>query len=91
VGFLVLFLQFAANAVLVWFGLSHPAMGHAGRVALGAGYAFAPFLVALLFTGLLTKHYTNSTTRNAFRTNLEIMWGLTLVVAVVTLMVSLEL
>lgn len=92
-GSVVLYLQIAANAALVWGGLvyGHAAMGPVGRVASGIGYAFAPFLVAFLLAALLTKHYPRPTSRNAFLTNLEIAWSLTLLVAVLTLVASLAL
>jgi len=91
VGSVVLYLQIAANAVLVWCGLvyGHPAMGPVGRVASGIGYAFAPFLLAFLLAALLTKHYPRKTTSSAFLTNLEMAWSLTLLVAVLIFVASL--
>jgi len=50
--------------------------------------AFAPFLVAIF---LVTKHYAKPKTRKAFLTNLEIPWILTLLLACLTFMTSLEL
>jgi hypothetical protein len=83
---------FALNLFLAWTGLvyANPAMAIALRVALGLGYAFAPFLMALLLAGLLTKHHADPTARRAFLTNLEITWSLTLVLAGLGLMASLE-
>jgi hypothetical protein len=93
VGSVVLYLQIAANAVLFACGLvySHPAMGPVGRVVSGIGYAFAPFLLAFLLATLLTKHYPRPTTRNAFLTNLEMAWSLTLLAAVLIFVASLAL
>ena len=89
-GYVLLYFELAANAILVWseFAYGHPAMGVAGRVACGLGYAFAPFLVALLSAWLLTN---KTTTRKVFLTNLEITWCLTLFVAGLTLISSLGL
>jgi hypothetical protein len=84
---------FTANVFLVWCKLfyGHPVMTVAGRIANGVVYALVPFLVALLLASLFTKLYENPNTRKAFLINLEITWVLTLLLAGLTFMPSLEL
>ena len=86
----MLYALFAVNAFLTWSGLVHanPATAITLRVVFGLGYAFGPLLAAVFGAWLLTK---TPTTRKAFLTNLEIAWSLTLALAGLTFVASLEL
>jgi len=105
---------FATNVLPVWCRLfyGHPVMTP-GQIANGTGYAFVPFLVALIVARFLTKSLRRTqnpqslpnlgsllsawlltkrpTTRRAFLTNLEITLSLTLVLASLAFVASLEL
>jgi hypothetical protein len=88
----VLYVLLVLNALLAWSAFVYAnTSAVALRIAIGLGYAFAPLLVALLFTGLLTTSYAEPTDRKVFVRNLEIMWCLTLTVAVLSLILFLKL
>jgi len=89
----VLYVLLLLNVLLAWSGFvyANTAAAVALRIAIGLGYAFGPLLVALLFTGLLTTTYAEPTDRKVFVRNLEIMWCLTLTVAVLSLFLFLKL
>jgi hypothetical protein len=83
----MLYVLLALNVLLAWSGFVYTG----AAVAIGLGYAFAPLLIALLFTELLTKSQADRTDRKAFVRNLEIIWCLTLTVAMLSLILSLKL
>jgi len=89
----MLYVLLVLNGLLAWSGFvyANTAAAVALRIAIGLGYAFAPVLVALLFTKLLTTSSAEPTDRKVFVRNLEIMWSLTLTVAVLSLILSLKL
>ena len=89
----MLYVLLVLNVLLAWSGFvyANTAAAVALRIAIGLGYASGPLLVALLFTGLLTTTYAEPTDRKVFVRNLEIMWSLTLTVAVLSLILSLKL
>jgi hypothetical protein len=89
----MLYVLLALNVLLAWSGFVYTgaAVAIALRIAIGLGYALAPLLIALLFTELLTKSQADRTDRKAFVRNLEIIWCLTLTVAMLSLILSLKL
>jgi hypothetical protein len=86
----MLYVLLVLNLLLAWSAFVYSNTATALRIGIGLGYASAPLLVALLCTGILTKTYSEPTDRKVFVRNLEIMWCLTLTIAVLLLILSLK-
>jgi hypothetical protein len=78
-----------ANLLLVYsdFTFCHGEASLPLRLVFGVGFAVLPFLVALILARLLTS--SDLGVSSSFQVNLEILWSLSLTVAVLTMAVQM--
>jgi hypothetical protein len=86
----LLYLLLAANAAQASSGLA-TAMSLNSRIVFGLGYALAPLMLASVLAGTITYYYATPPILDGFLLNLKITWILTLIIAVLLLVMSLDL
>jgi len=79
------YIYFGAGAFLSWsaFTFGHPEGTLGGRIVLALDYAFAPLIIGLFIARLIPESFSGLRPGqgSTFRSNLEMSWGLALVIA----------